>query len=389
MAAAILTYISCFIDHHHQLSKGETGFILSLSPTMSQARLVLDYVKAFIQGSPFLAEKIEGITATEVRLKGNITISSHPSSFRSVRGRSILGVVLDETAYFRDEASNLSDIEVYRALLPSLATTKGMMIGISSPYRRAGLLYNKFKVSFGVDDAQVLVLQARTEQLNPTIDSGHIARARIADPQAASSEWDANWRDDVSSYISRDLVERCVSVGLAQRPPAGHQCWSFCDPAGGAGADSMTLAIGHFDKARDSVIVDCLREAVPPFSPEATVAEFAGFLKMYNVSKVTGDRFAGSWPTEAFGKYHITYDPSAAPKSEQYINLLPLLTSGRIELLDNPRLVSQIANLERTASRSGRDTIDHPPGTGAGCHDDLSQFGCGYGFSMYGPLFAI
>ena len=61
----------------------------------------------------------------------------------------------------------------------------------------------------------------------------------------------------------------------------------------------MTIAIGHFDQSRDAVIVDCIREAAPPFSPEAVVAEFAGFLKMYGVTKVTGDRFAGSWPTES------------------------------------------------------------------------------------------
>ena len=80
----------------------------------------------------------------------------------------------------------MPDVETYRALLPALATTKGMMIGISSPYRKAGLLYSKHKTSFGVDDPQVLVIQARTEQLNPTIDSEHIARARIADSAAAS-----------------------------------------------------------------------------------------------------------------------------------------------------------------------------------------------------------
>ena len=61
MAAAILTYISCFIDHRHQLSKGETGFILSLSPTMSQARLVLDYVKAFSRVRPSLRRRSKAL----------------------------------------------------------------------------------------------------------------------------------------------------------------------------------------------------------------------------------------------------------------------------------------------------------------------------------------
>ncbi|UYO37700.1 hypothetical protein KQX62_13175 [Rhodopseudomonas palustris] len=37
--------------------------------------------------------------------------------------------------------------------------------------------------------------------------------------------------------------------------------------------------------------------------------------------------------------------------------------------MDNPRLISQLAALERKTSRRGKDTIDHPP---AG-HDDVAN----------------
>jgi hypothetical protein len=48
---------------------------------------------------------------------------------------------------------------------------------------------------------------------------------------------------------------------------------------------------------------------------------------------------------------------------------LPLLNGGRIELLDNPRLISQLCALERRTARGGRDSIDHPPGA----HDDVAN----------------
>jgi hypothetical protein len=38
-------------------------------------------------------------------------------------------------------------------------------------------------------------------------------------------------------------------------------------------------------------------------------------------------------------------------------------------LLDNPRLLTQIMNLERRTARGGRDSIDHAPGS----HDDLAN----------------
>ena len=45
------------------------------------------------------------------------------------------------------------------------------------------------------------------------------------------------------------------------------------------------------------------------------------------------------------------------------------LNSGRIELLDHPRLIDQLIGLERRTSRAGKDTIDHMPGG----HDDIAN----------------
>jgi hypothetical protein len=58
-----------------------------------------------------------------------------------------------------------------------------------------------------------------------------------------------------------------------------------------------------------------------------------------------------------------------------YGALLPLLNSGRIDLLDNQRLMMQLVNLERRTARSSKDSIDHPPGQ----HDDLANVVAGIG----------
>jgi hypothetical protein len=47
--------------------------------------------------------------------------------------------------------------------------------------------------------------------------------------------------------------------------------------------------------------------------------------------------------------------------------LLPTLNAKRVELLDHPRLVSQLCRLKRKTARSGKDSIDHAPGA----RDDL------------------
>ena len=84
---------------------------------------------------------------------------------------------------------------------------------------------------------------------------------------------------------------------------------------------------------------------------------------------VTGDRYGGEWPREQFRKRGIEYKPADKPKSELYLELLPAINSGKVELLDNTRLLAQLRSLERRTSRIGRDTVDHGPGG----HDDLAN----------------
>jgi hypothetical protein len=103
------------------------------------------------------------------------------------------------------------------------------------------------------------------------------------------------------------------------------------------------------------------------------VEEFAGTLKAYGISSVSGDRYAGEWPREQFRKHGIRYEPAAKPKSDLYRDLLPLLNSKRADLLDSDRLLNQLVGLERRTARGGRDSIDHAPGA----HDDLANAAAG------------
>lgn len=72
---------------------------------------------------------------------------------------------------------------------------------------------------------------------------------------------------------------------------------------------------------------------------------------------VHGDRYAGEFPREQFRKHGIDYQPSERSKSDLYRDLLPLLNSGRIDLLDHARLLSQLASLERRTARGGVERI--------------------------------
>jgi hypothetical protein len=199
------------------------------------------------------------------------------------------------------------------------------------------------------------------------IPQSYVDKALEDDPAAARSELLAAWRDDISGFVDADVVAACVSPGVRELPPVrGIRYFGFVDPSGGS-ADSMTMAITHRDG--DRVVLDCVRERKPPFSPDDVVIEFAATLKSYFIGTVQGDRYAGEWPRERFAAHGVRYEPCEQPKSTLYQALLPALNAKRVELLDHQRGITQLCSLERRTARGGRDSIDHPPGG----HDDIAN----------------
>ena len=92
--------------------------------------------------------------------------------------------------------------------------------------------------------------------------------------------------------------------------------------------------------------------------------------KAYGVHSVTSDNYASGFSQNLIRSAGLGFEPAKKHKSELYLDpLLSLLNSQRITLPRNERLVNQIASLERSTQRSGRDFIDHPTHG----HDDLSN----------------
>ena len=366
------------LGYRERLAPGERGVVLILAVNTIQAKITLDYARAYFDEIPMLKRMVERESGDGLDLTNRMSLVVAANDFRSVRGRTIVCTIFDECAYWRSDYSANPDLEVYRAVKPALASMPGsLLIGIGSPYRRAGLLWRKFKRHWG-KAGDVLIVKAPTEVLNPTIDKAVIAEALEDDPEAAAAEWQAEFRSDLADYVSREVVEALVCPGVYERAPArGLRYEAFADPSGGS-RDSFTVGVAH--REGEVAVLDCLRERRAPFSPEAVVEEFSGVLSDYGLSTVTGDKYAGEWPREQFRKRGIRYVPSEQPKSQIYLEALPLLNGGRLDLLDDQRLVSQVCGLERRVARGGRESVDHAPMA----HDDLANAALGVAWLVAG-----
>jgi hypothetical protein len=223
--------------------------------------------------------------------------------------------VLDEVGYWRSELTSTPDIETYRAVKPSMATlaSEAMLIGISSPYRKSGLLYERFRKYYGRDDDNVLVIRAPTTALNPSLDASIIAEALEDDPAAASAEWLAEFRDDIAGFVDVALIEACVDRGVTVRPPRdGVMYRSHVDVSGGI-RDSATVAISHLEG--DDAVLDCVIELKAPHNPVDAVWQLAQTLKSYRLTSTVGDKYAAGWTTDGFAKAGIQYTHSERDRS--------------------------------------------------------------------------
>ena len=370
IASLITAHAATFFEHRDRLRPGERVLCACLATDRDQARIVLGYTRSYFEAIPPLRAMVQRETRAGFELNNGVDIAISTNSFRNVRGRPILCAVLDECAFYRDETSAVPDEELYRALKPGMATLSddAMLIGISTPYRKGGLLYKKFVAHYGKASDDTLVIRAPSIVLNRTLDRGIIAQALEEDPAAAEAEWNAVWRSDIETFIDREALDAVVCRGRHELGPVGGNAYTaFVDPAGGSGGDAMTLAVACHADGRS--VLCCVRETRPVFSPEAVVADFVKTLKAYRVDRVTGDRWGGEFVREPFRSHGIEYQIADRPKSDFYRDFLPLVNSGKVELLDNARLINQLVGLERRVSRAGKDSIDHGPTS----HDDLAN----------------
>ena len=360
VAAALAVFFAVLVDHAGKLAPGEIGHVLVLAASKDQARTIRRYAEGFLRASPVLAKFIADVTADEIRLKNNVIIAIHPANYRTIRGRTLLACIFDEIAFWRSEESAQPDIEVYRAVLPALATTGGMLIAISSPYRRTGLLHTKHRDYFGQDDDGVLVIQGESEKFNPTLDLDIIERAKAEDPESALAEWAGEFRNDLSQFLDDQSLDAAIDNGrpLELPPRDGIHYQAFTDASAGR-HDAFCIGIAH--REGDRIIADVIRGRKPPFDPATVAGELAALAKEYRCSRVVGDNYSGEWVAQAFKAAGVDYTRSELPKSGLYLEGLPAFSRGAISIPNHPLLIRELRLLERRTARSGKDSVDHGP----------------------------
>ncbi len=367
-ASALVAFVAAT---HPPVRDGNLYALLLAQDARAAQRAAFSYVCAIFDASPALSGMVTNRTADTLTLENGVRIAVYPCRPASIRGLRACVAVCDELAFFRSTEFVPQDSEMLRALRPTLATTGGRLVVLSSPYGQSGALWDLHRRHHGREDSPTLVWQASATMMNPGLPRDYLARMQDEDPEAFQAEVLGEFRAGLSTLLDPAVIDEAVVPGRRELPPLEDTHYAaFVDPSGGR-RDAFTCAIGHRDGER--AVVDALRRWPAPFNPSGVVAECAELVRGYGCALVTGDRYAGEFAREPFRAAGVGYDLSPKDRSGLYLGLLAALNSRRVELPEDATLVRELRGLERRRGTSGRDRVDHAPGA----HDDSANAAAG------------
>jgi hypothetical protein len=385
--APTLLWHALFGDHKPAV--GEVIRIALVAQDLEAASVAFDYMVGYMERSPELRTRIVGKPLRRrmvVKNRGGyeVEIRTFPCTARSARAYSFAAAGIDEMAFFRfQEGAAAQDVEVEASIRRGMLSQKNpVLIKVSTPYAREGVLYRDVQEYFGRDDSDdVLVMRAPSGVLNPQISADRLAEEqRIMDPQRFAREYEAEFVDAATAWLSNELIEAAVDTGVTERAPMPGVVYVMAiDPSGG-GKCGFALVVGHYEMrdGKRTFVHDLGRVWMKPKSGaldlRAVCVEVWGIAQRYNVTKVYSDRYAGQWPSqwlrEISGGALMLTDPEVAKpdgsmvylnKSAAFVEVGPHFRTGAVRLLDDPTLARELRNLEVRTGQAGRVHIGRPP----------------------------
>jgi predicted Fe-Mo cluster-binding NifX family protein len=349
------------------LAPGEVGVVLLLAVDRAQAKVAFNYLRGALEAEPSLWADVTSITADCISLRNGVEVQVGTSDFAAVRGRTVLVALLDEFAFWGVEQAT----EVLRALRPAQA--QAMLIVISSTYASFGPFFDSFRKYFAHNDSRVLFGRATTRDMNPTVEQEFIDGELERDPAAAAAEYMSEFRTDVARFFDLALIDsatrdrpREIPYTSVSRDGAQVQYAAGMDVSGGRG-DAASCAISRTDLNR--CVIVAVRRWPAPHDPLKVAVEVAEFLRAYGLTSAMADQYGAEFAVAAYREAGVELMAAPVTRTEAYLHLLPLFTTGRIEIPDDPVLRTELLALERRTGASGRDVVDHPPRG----HDDVAN----------------
>ncbi|WP_019500845.1 terminase large subunit domain-containing protein [Pseudanabaena sp. PCC 6802] len=180
-----------------------------LSRGERQAKEAMDegvkrHLKAFQMGFEALEYEYEGsFKALEVTMPGGSRITALPANPDTARGFSA-SVFLDEFAFHQDSR------KIWQALFPVISAGHRLRV-VSTPNGKGNKFYDLMTASDDAWSKHVVDIYEAVRQGLPRDVEG--LRRALNDPDGWAQEFELQWLDEASAWLSYDLISACEHEG--------------------------------------------------------------------------------------------------------------------------------------------------------------------------------
>lgn len=358
-----------------RLAPGEHGYVFLVAPKLDLAGQALNYIKGAISRDKVLSEMADPQAERIVlHRKGGRGVTIQPVAASrggaGQRGRSLLGALLDETAFFRDETTGaVNDAAIFRALAPRVIEG-GQLVIQSTPWARTGLLYDLWAENYGrpmgalVSHAPTAILRSDEKIL------AYVAREYARDPENARIEFGAEFgAASATTWLDPEALEAAVGPAGAIAP--GDAVGAGGDLGFARNSSALVVARQGPDGLIDLPLVEERRPAPGvPLRPSEVCGEFAGLLRGAGARSLVADRHYQETIREALSGVGLLLEEPPAP-DEAWALVREMLRSGRLRLPQHPLLMAQLKAVRGKLGSGGTVRIELAS-TPDGRHGDLA-----------------
>lgn len=360
------------------LAPGEHGYVFLVAPKIDLASQALSYIKGDIARKPRLAAMCEVLADEVVIDRGggkHVTIQTVAAGRggAGLRGRSLLGALLDETAFFRDETTGVvNDRALYKAIAPRVIAG-GQVIVQSTPWARTGLLYDLYRECYG-RPGEALVAHAPTRLLRTDKKIlSYVEREYARDPENARVEFGAEFGSATATqWLDPEALERAVLPAWEpNQPRPGDEIAAGGDLGFARNSSSLVVARRPPGGVVELLLVEERRpEPGKPLRPSEVCRAFAMQLRALGLRTLYADRHYAETAREHLDEAGLVLgDPP--PPDEAWGLMRQLVRDGQIRLPRHPLLLAQLAGVQGKLQSGGAVSITLPK-TPDGRHGDLA-----------------
>lgn len=393
LSAIISIYCAISTNWKPFLQKTPFATVLIMSHSREFSDEVLEVIKGLIEASPILSRLINQDakqTASAMNLLvpwvvnglieySRVQIKVGAASSKTTRGIAACAILCDEIAYWNlDESMKETDVKIMKAVRPAMKQfgKHAMLIKLSSPGIKQGVLYNEYKMDReGKIPESYAVFKAPSWMMNTILPKEEFVEEWILDQDGFDTEYRSNFADSLSNFMSPELVDLSKQDGVKFLPPLDTKetkYFAAIDAAFKADRFTFTLVSVRENRVTQHVVMGWEGTRKNPVKAHTVAQYIKNIIKNFPVDHVAADQYAFQPLKEIFDQYGVelkeyTFTPTF--KKKIYFNLKKLVHSQQVDLLDHEQQIKEIKELIVEQSATGTIRIGHP----AGGHDDFAD----------------